>query len=158
MSHSHQSRGHYHVNVFSNKPDSISYVAGPHDQTGILAHEIAHFWWHRGSALTTEKWLHESFAEYARIMYIRHSQGEEQFQRTITDLAGQARNLPPLLGTDRFSPQGFDLIYVKGPYLLFELETPIGQTKFIEFLRKLNKEKIETTQNLLLILEQVAST
>lgn len=147
----------YELHRVTRTYDRSIIFAKPHNETGTLAHEIAHFWWHRGSALTTEKWLHESFAEYSQLMFFRHEQGEKKFEEAVAHLAEQSQKLPALLGTDRFSPHGFDLIYVKGPYLLYQLEKQVGREKFIEFLIELNEKKIDTTQNLLSVLEKISS-
>jgi hypothetical protein len=120
-----------------------------------LAHEIAHFWWNRGNALTTEKWLSESFAQYSEMMFIRQDQGEEKFSEIITGLEKQSAKLPPLLGGDRFGSHGDDLIYVKGPFLLYQLEEQIGREKFVDFMVVLNRKKVSTTQKLLTELEQL---
>ncbi|RDV11507.1 hypothetical protein DXT99_24560 [Pontibacter diazotrophicus] len=195
----------YNINVFSNKPDSASYVGNAagrildffnttfgaedkvssfsvlyrplpysihkitrsfghsivfskgHHDIATLAHEVAHFWWHRGDALTTEKWLSESFAEYSEYMFVRHDQGEDKFNEIMKNLAERSEKLPALLGNDRFSPQGDGLIYVKGPYLLNQLENKIGRDKFQEFLVELNRKKVETTTDLLMVLESISS-
>lgn len=135
---------------------SIVFARG-HNDIPTLAHEVAHFWWNRGNALTTEKWLSESFAQYSRFMFIRHEQGEEKFKEIINDLAERTEKLPALLGKDRFSSQGNSLIYEKGPYLLYQLENKIGREKFIELLVALNHKKVATTNDMLIELEEITS-
>jgi len=128
-----------------------------YSNTTTLAHEIAHFWFNRGNAMTTEKWLSESFAQYAEMMFLRLDQGEEKFEEIILDLKALSAKLPPLLGGDRFSSHGDDLIYGKGPYLLYRLEEQIGREKFNEFLLNLNLKRISTTDSLLDELELLTS-
>jgi hypothetical protein len=131
--------------------------ATSHGHVATLAHEVSHFWWSRGNALTTEKWLNESFAQYSQFLFIRQEQGEEKFESLMAALASRLASLPPLLGSNRFSDQGFSLIYEKGPYLLYGLEKRIGRPTFMELLVELNHRKVSTTQDLLLLLEQLTS-
>lgn len=128
-------------------------IARHHEQIHTLAHEISHFWWNRGDALTTEKWLSESFAQYSEMMFMRHELGQDYFNKEIKRLAKISEKLPPLLGGDRFGKHGNNLIYVKGPYLLYHLENMVGQDTFTHFLVRLISKKIDNTTDLLEELE-----
>ncbi|KEO75217.1 gluzincin family metallopeptidase [Anditalea andensis] len=137
------------------KPSVV--FARSHDNIATLAHEISHFWWDRGDALTTEKWLSESFAQYSEMMFLRHDQGEEIFNEIIEKLAARTGNLPPLLGGDRFGKYGDELIYAKGPYALYQLESRIGHEEFVDFLVAVNRNRVATTGHLLEVLEKQTS-
>jgi len=133
------------------KPSIV--FAKSHENIATLAHEISHFWWNRGDALTTEKWLSESFAQYSEMMFIRHDQGEAKFNTIIEKLAGRTEKLPPLLGGDRFGKYGDGLIYEKGPYILYQLENRIGYEKFVDFMVAVNRDQVSTTGHVLEVLE-----
>lgn len=133
------------------KPSIV--VAKSHENIATLAHEISHFWWNRGDALTTEKWLSESFAQYSEMMFIRHDQGEAKFNKIIERLSERSKELPPLLGGDRFGKYGDGLIYEKGPYILYQLENRIGDEKFVDFMVAVNRDQVSTTGHLLDVLE-----
>ncbi|MBT0810437.1 hypothetical protein KIH41_04000 [Litoribacter ruber] len=137
------------------KPSVV--FAKPHENIATLAHEISHFWWNRGDALTTEKWLTESFAQYSEMMFIRYEQGEDKFNMIIEKLADRAEKLPPLLGGDRFGRYGDALIYEKGPYILYQLENRLGYEKFVDFMVAVNREQVATTPHLLEVLENQTS-
>ncbi|KEO71893.1 gluzincin family metallopeptidase [Anditalea andensis] len=131
---------------------SIVFAKSPED-IATLAHEISHLWWNRGDALTTEKWLSESFALYSEMMFIRQDQGEAKFNKIIEKLAERSNDLSPLLGGHRFGKYGDGLIYVKGPYILYQLENSIGHEKFVDFIVAVNRDQVSTTGHLLEILE-----
>lgn len=128
-----------------------------HERIATLAHEISHFWWNRGNDFTMEKWLGESFAEYSELMYIRNIQGQDNFQEEINYLEKEVKNLPSLLQSDRFGKNWSDLLYEKGPYLLYQLEEMLGEEKFIKLLSNLNEKEVSTTDAFLNELEEIAS-
>lgn len=127
-----------------------------HERISTLAHEVAHFWWNRGNDFTMEKWLDESFAEYSRLMYIRDIQGQDGFQKEIEDLEKEAKRLPSIVKSDRFAKNWSELLYKKGPYLLYQLEESLGKDKFALLLSKLNEEEVFTTDEMLHELEKIA--
>lgn len=127
-----------------------------HEQLPTLVHEVSHFWWNRGNDFTMEKWLQESFAQYSKLMYLRDTEGQEKFKESIEELKNAAVNLPPLLGYDRFGSNWSSMLYVKGPYLLYQLEQKISAEKFLQFLNELNAQETATTKHLLEVLEKVA--
>lgn len=128
-----------------------------HGRIPALAHEIAHFWWNRGNNSSMEKWLSESFAEYSQFMYVRDTQGQNNFQHKINHLEKEVKNLPSLIQSDRFGKNWSDLLYEKGPYLLYQLEEMIGDEKFTKILSNLNEKEVSTTDAMLSELEEITS-
>lgn len=127
-----------------------------HRRIPTLAHEVSHFWWNRGNDFTMEKWLNESFAEYSENMYLRETEGQEGFEKGIEAFRKVSSALSPLLDYDRFGDNWSDMLYFKGPYLLYQLEEKIGTEKFLQFLNELNAQEVATTVHLLEVLENVA--
>lgn len=136
--------------------DRLIMFSDNHERINTLAHEISHFWWNRGDDMTMEKWLDESFAEYSELMYVRHSEGQQKFQEGINKLEKVARDLPPIMGSDRFGKNWSDILYFKAPFLLYRLETSIGKEKFMQLLNNLNESEVDTTENFLKELERVS--
>ncbi|SKB48562.1 hypothetical protein SAMN05660226_01601 [Parapedobacter luteus] len=103
------------------------------DEFYTLAHEVSHTWWNRGNHHSMEKWLTESFAEYASLMYLRFSEGDEPFNTKIQKLREKSVDLPSLLLSDRFGRFGNDLLYVKdGLFLFFKI--PDVMSLFVLYL------------------------
>ena len=98
-----------------------------HEWFSTLAHEVSHFWWNRGSTFTMEKWPGESFAQYSKLMCMRKIEGQEKFQEEVSRLKNEVKDLPSILQSDRFAKGWNDLIYEKGPFLLYQLEETIGR-------------------------------
>lgn len=132
-------------------------LASDQEDFETLSHEIAHLWWNRGNHSTMEKWLTESFAEYSRLMFLRHSKGEEEFNKEIKKFEKTIQGLPALLKVQRFGPHGNDMLYFKGPYLLYELEQKIGKDKFTQLLTELNHLNVSDTPTFLEVLQKVTS-
>ena len=146
-----------HVPIRNLTQEAFIIFNSNHNRISTLSHEIAHFWWSRASNSTMENWLNESFAEYSQMMYVRDTQGRNHFDEIIAALRDEVKALPSLLGSDRFGKYRSDLLYKKGPYLLYQLEKAIGERKFVDLLQQINKREIATTNAMLDVLEEVAS-
>ena len=130
------------------------------DYRGLVkyaAHEVAHFWWGRGSAATWEDWLNESFAEYSSLMLMREWYGEEVFQKYLDDCRQGSANTPPIWGLDRSDKSAQAVLYQKGPLLLNRLESEMGRENFRRFLATLVERKVSTTDQLRSTLEELTS-
>lgn len=127
-----------------------------HDRIPTLAHEISHFWWNRGNDFTMEKWLDESFAEYSKLMYLRHSEGQQKFQEEINQLEKVSKDLPSILKSDRFGKNWSGVLYQKGPYLLSQLEDVLGKEEFVQLLSNLNEAEVASTEDMLNELEKIS--
>ena len=117
----------------------------------FLAHELAHQWWGHGVAPQNyrERWISESFAHYAAALWLRHSQGEDAFQRALKQFDRWARRMAdqgPIhlgyrLGHIRGSAQVFRaVVYAKGAYVLHMLRGVVGEELFREALARLQQQ------------------
>ncbi|MDR7129751.1 hypothetical protein J2X69_002096 [Algoriphagus sp. 4150] len=138
--------------------DRLIMFTNNHDHIHTLAHEISHFWWNRGNDFTMEKWLNESYAQYSELLYVRHTEGLEKFQQEISYLGKVSQKLPALLKSDRFGKNWSDLLYIKGPYLLYQLEEFLGKEKFMQLLSNLNEKEVSNTEEMLCELEKISNS
>ncbi len=133
--------------------DGFVITGTEYDSYGNFAHEFGHFWWSDASFLR-EPWLNESFANFSMMRALR------KFDATQADksyaLFKKKGELPGSVSTAGvFDPNGYDLYYSKGCYLLLELEEKIGTKKMDVFLQKRIKGKLNTTPQVLDALESV---
>jgi aminopeptidase N len=138
------------------------YIHGE-DNTGVLAHELAHQWF--GDSLTVaswnDLWLNEGFATYAEWMWSEHT-GAEPASQIFNDTYNGAngRSLPSgtpgkLSETSMFD----DNTYVRGAALLGALRITLGDATFFKILRGwANKYKYGnvTTQEFIDFAEQTS--
>lgn len=122
-----------------------------------IAHELAHHWWLRAGR--QHAWLNESFAEYSAMLFLRKTQGVEAFQKLVEDKRARSVNLPPIYGFDRTKNRQAapGVFYRKGAVKLSELESELGEQKFMEFLRQVIKANVQDTDALIAVLAQLAS-
>jgi len=136
--------------------DQDKYYANTIQYERYFAHEFAHLWWFKADVNTWEDWINESFAEYSALMLIRRKHGQEVFDGIIERMQETIKDTPPIWGFDRMG-EGFRLVqqvlYNKGPVLLYELEQIIGQEAFVKFCNELITNNISTTSELLKLLE-----
>lgn len=118
-----------------------------------IAHEIAHFWWNGAKTTTWEDWLNESFAEYSMLLYIREKWGNEAFEKQVEEYENKTKGLPPIWGIDRNSSQAYSVLYEYGSIMLYEMEKKIGSDVFLEFLKEVVKNNINTTEKFLKLVE-----
>jgi hypothetical protein len=110
-----------------------------------FAHEIAHQYW--GHQIKwpddSEEWLSESFAEYCSALLIQRERGESYYKaaigrwRQMMKETGGAATLPTanrLAGERAFRDRN-NLLYGRGPYLLYVLHREIGDETFWTFLK-----------------------
>ena len=119
-----------------------------------IAHEIAHFWWNGAVTTTWEDWLNEAFAEYSMLLYIRERIGLEKFQKQVEEYKSKIKNLPPIWGIERNSPEAYSVLYEKGSIILYEMEEKVGKDLFLNFLKEVLETKIKTTEDLLNLVEE----
>lgn len=122
-----------------------------------VTHELAHYWWL--NAGQQHAWLNESFAEYSAMLFVRKQHGVEAFRKILDDKRKESANLPPVYGFDRTKDRknAPGVFYRKGAVMLSELETELGEQKFMEFLSVAAKAKVSDTDTLIEILSQVSS-
>ncbi|HZK10552.1 MAG TPA: M1 family aminopeptidase, partial [Clostridia bacterium] len=115
----------------------------------FIAHELAHLWWLKAESTSWEDWLNESFAEYSSLMATRDFYGEKEFLRLINLYKEKTLNLPAVRGIDRSDQDAFNVLYAKGPTLLYQLEIMIGAVAFKELLNNIHMKKINNTLDFL---------
>lgn len=107
----------------------------------FLAHELAHQWWGHGVAGQNyrERWLSEAFAQYAAILWVRESLGEERFRDVMDRMAHWAKkdtdkgpiHLGHRLGHVKGDSQIYRaVVYDKGAYVLHMLRQVVGAPSF----------------------------
>ena len=107
----------------------------------FLAHELAHQWWGHGIAGQNyrERWLSEAFAQYAALLWVRKTLGEEKFREVLERTARWALkesdkgpiHLGHRLGHVKGDPQIYRaIVYDKGAYVLHMLQRVIGEEAF----------------------------
>ena len=114
-----------------------------------IAHELAHLWWCKSTVNSWEDWLNESFAEYSALLVLRDIFGENEFNKRINIYKEKSEGLPPIIGIDRGNEKAYEVLYIKGPLLLYELEKRIGQEKFIELFNTIHLSNIDNTEKFL---------
>ena len=122
-----------------------------------ISHELAHHWWLKAERL--HAWLNESFAEYSAMLFLRKTQGVEAFQKALEDKRNRSVNLPPVYGFDRTKNRQAapGIFYRKGVVKLSELESELGEQKFMDFLREVLKTEVRDTDTLIELLAKVSS-
>jgi hypothetical protein len=104
------------------------------------AHELAHFWWWVADTETPDDWINEGLAEFSAF-----SAASALFGSEVRDslLAEYRRSVPrgtvstPIAATPNESPDRYLNHYQKPTLLFASLESTIGQTRLMEFLRKI---------------------
>ncbi|MFP4547379.1 MAG: M1 family aminopeptidase [Fidelibacterota bacterium] len=143
--------------VFSNI-DPEGYDERLTNFTRYFAHELAHLWWFRAKTDSWQDWLNESFAEYSALMVLRETFGEQEFQSRMAQKQKNIDNTPPVWGLDRNGVKykiAYNVLYNKGPVLLYQLEKKTGKEKFMQLGRKMAVENINTTDELLTLLSKL---
>lgn len=133
------------------------YLTGEMGNFKYLAHELAHLWWSKADVTTWEDWLNESFAEYSCLIAIRDYYGKEEFTGIVNKYILESKSLPQIIGLDRGDDDAFEVLYIKGPALLYELEREIGEENFSLLLKEIHSNKIHKTQQLFDVLAKFAS-
>jgi len=125
---------------------------------GALAHELAHFWWHAAPTDTWEDWLNEAFAEFSAIKAVAAKDGEARLARILSLKREGLEGLPPIRGLNRRHAQAYQVLYDKGTVLLQDLEDIIGKEKMTTLLRARVAQGINTTEEFLSLLAEVAGS
>lgn len=132
--------------------------ASPESMTQFVCHELSHHWSSGANFNTVENWLNESFAEYAGNMAVRDHFGEAVFVDRMNLFVSQidGRNLPAIW-TPGATDRGPELVnYRAGPVALWHLETYLGRPAFNRFITRYMVDGIDTTPDLLAMLEEIS--
>lgn len=117
-----------------------------------FAHELAHLWWLNAPVDSWEDWLNESFAEYSALISLREVLGESEFASRIKKKAEGIEALPAIRGIKRNDDMAYQVLYNKGCYYLYELEQEIGRGKFLQLMRLIFTNRVNSTDRFLEIL------
>lgn len=126
--------------------------------TQFLCHELSHHWSFGANFNTVENWLNESFAEYIGNMAVREHFGEAVFLDRMNLFASQIEGQAlPAIWVPGATDRGPYLVnYRAGPVALWELETYLGRPAFNRFITRYMVDGIDTTPDLLAMLEEIS--
>lgn len=147
---------------------ALTVVAGE-DDTGLMAHEIAHNWWGNGvtNRAWTEFWLNEGLATFMSAAWLQHRDGDaayaEQVERwrvRVEKLRADGKD-KPLVFPDWNKPSRDDraVVYQKGAYALHVLRQVLGEEAFWRGIRdytRANMGKSVTTADFKRAMEQAS--
>jgi hypothetical protein len=119
----------------------------------FISHEFSHAWWSPARADSEDHWLTESLAEYTSMRFVEANFGVEQRDWFLSRKREEAAKAPAMLGGGR---RGDDVLYAKGPVLLFDLEGRIGRDKLDAVMARLGRRPPRTTADFLAALSDVA--
>ncbi|MGJ1422061.1 M1 family aminopeptidase [Sphingobacterium spiritivorum] len=122
----------------------------------VLAHEIAHLWWQNAKTGVWEDWLNESFAEFSTLKWMEKTLSDEIFQKQLKKYEDAYKKPVKVSKTKTGDTDWHSVAYFKGPYMLYQLEKNIGEEKMLQFLKKVYKDKISTTEKLIELLKHYA--
>ena len=93
------------------------------------------------------------------MLFLRKTQGIDAFRKALEEKRNRSVNLPPVYGFDRTKNRQAapGIFYRKGVVKLSELESELGEQKFMEFLREVLKAEVRETDTLIELLARVAS-
>lgn len=110
-----------------------------------FAHEIAHQYWGNqvSWARDEDEWISESFAEYCSAVQVRKEKGDSWYRTIVDDWRGamkEADGHATLPTADRIEGERAfrdrtNLLYGRGPYLLYALHRKLGDETFFTFLK-----------------------
>ncbi len=134
----------------------------------LIAHEVAHQWF--GDSVTestwADLWLSEGFATYFAGLFLQRHEGEEAFQKYMTDAATnifeyEKKKRTPIF--DRDTENLLELLnannYQKGAWVLHMLRSSLGDEVFFRGIRsyyEAHKNSTATTEDLRSALEKAS--
>lgn len=119
----------------------------------FICHEFSHAWWSPANPATEDHWLTESLAEYTALRYVEQAFGKDKLDWFLDHKRQDAAQAPPVLGGGR---RNDDVLYAKGPLLLFGLQERIGRAKMDAVMARLGRRPPRTTAAFLSVLGEVA--
>ena len=123
---------------------------------GYICHEFAHFWSSAANSSGPENWLNEGMAEYVSSQFVRATFGQSQYDSTLTRWQRMSAGQSPIWTPQSARRPSAQVAYRKAPLLLSRLEERIGADKMEQFLQRYMVERIRTTPQLLVALEDIA--
>lgn len=152
-----------------NLPAGMSKAFGvPFNNVTVIAHEIAHQWF--GDSVTestwSDLWLSEGFATYFAGLFVQRYEGEEAFQRYMSNAATtvfeyEKQKRVPIF--DRDTESLMELLnannYQKGAWVLHMLRSNLGDDVFFRGIRayyESHKNSVASTEDLRAALEKAS--
>jgi aminopeptidase N len=123
------------------------------EQAKFIAHEFAHEWWATGASDTEDRWLSETLAEYVGLRYVESAFGTGTRDAFLASMRDASKDAGPVLGPGRRSDE---VLYQKGPLLLFALEERIGRERLDHLLASFATKPPQTTAEFLQALSRTA--
>ena len=124
---------------------------------GNFSHEIAHFWWQKADASTSENWLNESFAEFSSLLAVKHFFGDEVFLKVIEGHQKQVESIPDsvtLTNYERFGLYDQVMSYSVGTLVLYRIYEHIGEQEFYRLLSEIDDKQINTTKQFVALIDK----
>lgn len=125
-----------------------------------ISEQIGRLYFNAASSSTWNEWLNVSFVEYLRIIALKRQQ-LPAFYQEIASKKLQSATLQPMWDFDvpeEISQYQYDrnmvLMQSKGVLLLHYLSERIGESKFLALCRMMIDQRIRTTDEFLLLLQQ----
>ncbi|MBL7743872.1 MAG: M1 family metallopeptidase [Chitinophagaceae bacterium] len=113
----------------------------------IIVHESGHEWF--GNNITTndiaDMWVHEGFTDYSEPLFVECKYGKNAADAYCQGLRRNINNDKPVIGPYGVNKEGSGDMYAKGANLLHTIRQIIGDEKFREILRGLNKDLYHKT-------------
>lgn len=119
-----------------------------------LAHELGHLWWNLAAVDNKENWLNESFAEYACLLAIREIISEDEYNRILLEYDNETKGLDSISNCDVNHEDHFKIWYMKGPYILSNLETQMGRSCFLGLLQGIIFNQVNTTKGVSMLMKK----
>jgi hypothetical protein len=82
--------------------------------------------------------------------------GKNIFDKKIDEYEKISEKLNSIWGIERDDDDAFDLLYVKGPYLIHKLKMKIGKEGFLTLTRSMHSKNIVTTNDFLKEVKNIA--
>jgi aminopeptidase N len=134
------------------------------DVRHVFAHEIAHQYWGIVVKMPSpqEQWITESFADYCAALFERDYKGKSYYEKHVATWLDKAERTAPKApiplanevhekdAADRFYTRT-NLLYAKGPMLLYSLHQNLGEQAFLTWMKSIQTNfrwKFATTRQL----------
>lgn len=123
----------------------------------FIAHEMAHLWWNKANVNSFEDWLNESFAEMSSLMALRTYKSDELYKDILDKYNEKSKDTPAIMNISRSDEKAVQVLYMKGPLLLFRLENLLGKDRFKTLLRKTHESSIKDTTSFIELIADLYS-
>jgi len=120
----------------------------------LLGHELGHNWFLGADSSTWHDWLNETGAEWAHLLYVLKSGGEEHFEKQFTNSTRGYKDTPPIKPHNG-NKRPDNGVHSRGVALLGKIYRRHGAGVIIELLRALAELETVSTENYLAVLRRI---